>query len=127
MDEGRIEKRRQSHRLRVFLSLLPGIPFLVAELFFGSSIPRDLGLVIVSPLGEETVKLLAAFGIMSLWRQPQPQKAHLGLPFSILLSPLIVGMSFALIEHFYRYGSEGLDVLLGRLLTHVLFVTMSVG
>ena len=108
------------------LRLLPGVPFLVASLLVGSSIPRDLGLILFAPVGEETVKLFFAFAILNLWQRIfKLRKAEVPSRFVLIFSPLIVGLSFAVLEHYYRYSNEIPGLLVARLITHVLFVTFS--
>ena len=110
------------------LRLLPGVPFLVASLLVGSSIPRDLGLILFAPVGEETVKLFFAFAILHLWQRIiKLRKAGVPSRFIPTFSPLIVGLSFGVLEHYYRYSNEMPGILVARLITHVLFVTISFG
>jgi hypothetical protein len=62
-----IKQRRATRGLIIAMSLLPGLPFLLAELLIPSYIPPLLGLLVFAPVGEEAFKLLLAFGLMGLW------------------------------------------------------------
>ncbi len=121
-------------RIRIALSLLPGLPFLLAELLIPRSIPADLGLLLFAPVGEETLKLLVAFGLLNLafavaeWRSNARRvRLDLSRSFAILVFPFSAGLLFGVAEHFYTYSSEGPSLFFARIVTHIGFVIVGFG
>lgn len=113
---------------------MPGLPFLLAELLIPGSIPADLGLVLFAPVGEETLKLLVAFGLLNLtsavaaWRSKAGTvKADMSRSVGILVFPVSAGLLFAVAEHFYTYSGEGPGIFFARIVTHIAFVSIGFG
>ena len=105
---------------------MPGLSLLVLSFTIGSSIPRWLGLTLFAPFGEESLKLLLAFGLRDLAHSGRGMpRTQAPLSMRILLFPLGAGLCFGLFEHFYRYGGEGPEVVALRVATHIGFVTIA--
>jgi hypothetical protein len=92
------------------------------------SIPAELGLLAVAPFGEESVKLFAALALLRGWSSAAGFRGDIAkLPARVVLYPVIVGISFGVLEHFHTYAYEALSVFGARVVLHVLYVTLGFG
>lgn len=105
---------------------MPGLLLFFAEVFIPQYIPPLAGTLLVAPVGEESLKLLLTFGLEKSWyRVLQRVNGIMEFAQRKLAFPVIVGASFGLFEHFYTYGNERPELLILRIVTHVLYVSLS--
>jgi hypothetical protein len=82
--------------------------------------------LVFAPVGEESFKLLLAFGLEKVWhRFARQADTLLSFASNKLAFPATTGVAFGIFEHFFAYGGEGVELLGLRVVAHVLYVSLS--
>ena len=110
--------------MRIVAWLSPGLCAFVVSIALGPSIPPDTRITLLAPIGEESLKLLIAFGVLRIWPLDPPRVPSKDLSLLLVFYPAVAGASFGVFEHFYAYGSEGADAFVFRMLGHFLFALL---
>lgn len=110
----------------IALRLSPGLAFFLLEAFDPGILPSLVVVLVLAPVGEESLKLLGAIGLEKAWHRV----AYGGTPFGSfaaikLLFPVVAGVAFAILEHVHTYNTEASISFVFRMVTHSAFVCVS--